>query len=325
MWVLFIYCFHKIVLFASFQHQKKKNDQGLSPPILIIMPPTHPYNNNRLFMAPHLVRAQSTYRHEDTLISSHTHTHTFSLSLTHKHTHTRTTNTIITHTHTHTHKGKRKRGLGLLTDWHNLSAMLHKWLACRHSGWCLSSTCYCTRTSTAPTTWKLVTAFRRFSTATQRWCARLPWMVPAADGCRSFFAPLWRLLAVKKVKQCLIRILLFHNCTRRLAWTCTWTSAGSFHSTDSGRQTASFCGWLGCWSGCWLSKSRGVRKAGWDTGWRWKGLWAREGWLGRLSRWCQRRECHRFSAGCLFLDVESICCWLVEFVEQVLSFSCDRW
>ena len=114
MWVLFIYCFHKIVLFASFQHQKKKNDQGLSPPILIIMPPTHPYNNNRLFMAPHLVRAQSTYRHEDTLISSHTHT--FSLSLTHKHTHTRTTNTIITHTHTHK-KEKEKEALGcLLTD-----------------------------------------------------------------------------------------------------------------------------------------------------------------------------------------------------------------
>ena len=47
-------------------------------------------NNNRIFMAPHLIRVWSTYK--DTRIhSSHAHTHK------HTHAHTRA------HTHTHTH------------------------------------------------------------------------------------------------------------------------------------------------------------------------------------------------------------------------------
>ena len=48
-------------------------------------------NNNRLFMVPRLVRAQSVYK--DIRIHSfhHTHTHTLSLSLTHTHTHSHIT------------------------------------------------------------------------------------------------------------------------------------------------------------------------------------------------------------------------------------------
>ena len=60
-------------------HDCKSNTKSI---ILII------YINNRLFMAPHLVRAQSAYKDQDSLISSHTHrcmcAHTLS------HTHTRT-------------------------------------------------------------------------------------------------------------------------------------------------------------------------------------------------------------------------------------------
>ena len=59
------------------------------------------YNNNRLLMVPHLVRAQGAYK--DIRIYSfhhaHTHTHTHSLSLTPTHSHTLS----LTHTHTHAH------------------------------------------------------------------------------------------------------------------------------------------------------------------------------------------------------------------------------
>ena len=54
------------------------------------------YNNNRLFMAPHLVRAQSAYK--DTRIHSfhHTHRHTYARTPPSPHPHTQTTNTCIT-------------------------------------------------------------------------------------------------------------------------------------------------------------------------------------------------------------------------------------
>ena len=53
-------------------------------------------NNNRLFMAPHLVRAQSTYK--DIRIHSfhHSHTHTHARAHQDARTHTHTTNTCIT-------------------------------------------------------------------------------------------------------------------------------------------------------------------------------------------------------------------------------------
>ena len=57
-------------------------------------------NNNRLFMAPHLVRAQSAYK--DIRICSFHHTHIHACMHIHKYTHTYT----HTHTHTHTHHYK---------------------------------------------------------------------------------------------------------------------------------------------------------------------------------------------------------------------------
>ena len=71
-------------------HDCKSNTKSI---ILII------YINNRLFMAPHLVRAQSAYKDQDSLISSHTHrcmcAHT--LSHTYMHTpHVHSTNSYIT-------------------------------------------------------------------------------------------------------------------------------------------------------------------------------------------------------------------------------------
>ena len=69
---------------------------GLAFTVFVILPMNLLSNdiNNRLFMATHLVRAQST--HKDIRIHSfHTHTHTHTLPDTHAHTHT--------HTHTHTH------------------------------------------------------------------------------------------------------------------------------------------------------------------------------------------------------------------------------
>ena len=55
------------------------------------------YNNDRLFIAPHLVRAQSTYKDiKETLIPL-THTCTLSLSLSHTHTHTHTCTHCISH------------------------------------------------------------------------------------------------------------------------------------------------------------------------------------------------------------------------------------
>ena len=57
-------------------------------------------NNNRLFIAPHLVRVQRTYKdtNKDMFISSHTHTHTHA----HTHTHTVTHSSLSLATHTHT-------------------------------------------------------------------------------------------------------------------------------------------------------------------------------------------------------------------------------
>ena len=60
--------------------------------------------NNRLFMAPHLIRAQSAFK--DIRIHSfhHTHTHTQKHARARARTHTHITHTHHTHTHTHTHK-----------------------------------------------------------------------------------------------------------------------------------------------------------------------------------------------------------------------------
>ena len=78
---------------------RKPEDPGnTTPPPSSTLPPNPPlplswhiwlkskfvdYDDNILFMAPHLVRAQSAYKdiYKDMLISSHTHTHT------HTHTH----------------------------------------------------------------------------------------------------------------------------------------------------------------------------------------------------------------------------------------------
>ena len=67
------------------------------------------YNNNRLFMAPHLIRAQSAYKDIRVHSFHHTHMHTHAHTCTHMHTHTHAhTHTHMythtcTHTHTHTH------------------------------------------------------------------------------------------------------------------------------------------------------------------------------------------------------------------------------
>ena len=56
------------------------------------------YNNDRLFIAPHLVRAQSTYKDiRRCLFHSHTHTRTCTFSLSHTHTHTHTRTHCISH------------------------------------------------------------------------------------------------------------------------------------------------------------------------------------------------------------------------------------
>ena len=75
---------------------------------------SHNNNNNRLFIVPHLIRAQSAYSviricsfyhtHTHVHACKHAHTHTLthslslslSLSLSHTHTHIHTTNTCIT-------------------------------------------------------------------------------------------------------------------------------------------------------------------------------------------------------------------------------------
>ena len=64
-------------------------------------------NNNTLFMAPNLIKAQSVYKnirlhsfhHTHTHMHAHMHTH----ACTHTHTHTHTCMHTCTHTHTHTH------------------------------------------------------------------------------------------------------------------------------------------------------------------------------------------------------------------------------
>ena len=55
------------------------------------------HNNNRLFMAPHLVRAWSVYKglQISSFYHTHTHTHTLSLSLTHTHTHSLSTEFVV--------------------------------------------------------------------------------------------------------------------------------------------------------------------------------------------------------------------------------------
>ena len=87
-------------------------------------------NNNRLFVAPHLLRAQSTYKditYKDTLISSHTRTHpcthtrahrctcTYTQTCTHIHTNMHTHKHAHTYTHTHTHT--HITGDWLVTKW----------------------------------------------------------------------------------------------------------------------------------------------------------------------------------------------------------------
>ena len=87
------------------------------------------YNNNRLFMVPHLVSAQSAYR--DIKICSfhhthtHTHTHTHRCMRTHTQTHARThaqaTHTqthMHTHARTHTHYKSRNSSDSVTWEWH---------------------------------------------------------------------------------------------------------------------------------------------------------------------------------------------------------------
>ena len=59
--------------------------------------PKEDNNNNRKFMAPHLMRAQGAYKANKHATPTHAHTPT-NTPHTHTHTHTRT------HTHTHTAK-----------------------------------------------------------------------------------------------------------------------------------------------------------------------------------------------------------------------------
>ena len=104
--------FQKLSYGRSFQVEGPRHDNDLWPNALEPEQgfPVHVYqwinegiwrestdnNKNTLFMAPHLVRAQSTYTH----FITHTHAHTHTLSLSHTHSlslsHTHTTNTCIT-------------------------------------------------------------------------------------------------------------------------------------------------------------------------------------------------------------------------------------
>ena len=63
---------------------------------------SHNNNNNRLFIVPHLIRAQSAYSVIRICSFYHTHTHTHAHTCTHTHTHTHTPTPTHTHTHTHT-------------------------------------------------------------------------------------------------------------------------------------------------------------------------------------------------------------------------------
>ena len=67
-------------------------------------------NNNRLFMATHLARAQSTRKDIRTHSFHHTHTHTHTQHThnTHTRTHARTHVRTHAHTRTHTHEAHLK-------------------------------------------------------------------------------------------------------------------------------------------------------------------------------------------------------------------------
>ena len=68
-------------------------------------------NNNRLFVAPHLVRAQSAYR--DKRIKGYTHF----ITCTHARTHVRTHIHTHVHTHRHTHTQTLHIHALLMMDW----------------------------------------------------------------------------------------------------------------------------------------------------------------------------------------------------------------
>ena len=103
--------FQKLSYGRSFQVEGTRHDNDLWPNALEPEQgfPVHVYqginegiwrestdnNKNTLFMAPHLVRAQSTYTH----FITHTHAHTLSLSHTHSLSLTHALSLSLTHTH----------------------------------------------------------------------------------------------------------------------------------------------------------------------------------------------------------------------------------